>query len=156
MNMGLEAHGKWCLFHPEDVFSAHAEVDNLSSVLNHPDIDINHVYKVGNSTLLLAAMAYDGLLSNRDTILDVLVSHPDILVNMQDRRGRSTLWHAANIGNKRLILQLARLPDLEAGVPDEKGVTALEQARKRGHLEIFASLKSLATILEVPRCSILR
>lgn len=117
----------------------------LKMILDHPRIDINHVDRAGSSPLLLAAMTYDGLSSKRDAILDILVSHPEVLVNMQDRKGRSVLWHAANTGNERLILQLMRLPDLELEVPDVNGVTPLEQARKRGHLEIVANLESLAT-----------
>ena len=123
-------------------------------LLNHPQININHVDKVGNSPLLLAAMTYDALDSRRDTIFDILVSHPNILVNMQDRKGRSVLWHAANTGNKRLILNLAQLPDLEPGVSDENGVAPLEQARKRGHLEVVAFLESMVTDSKVQRYSI--
>jgi ankyrin repeat protein len=61
-------------------------------------------------------------------------------VNKRDKRGRLVLWHAANTGNKRLILQLAQLPDLELGNPDNNSVSPLGQARKRGNIKIVALL----------------
>jgi ankyrin repeat protein len=66
------------------------------------------------------------------------------LVNERDQKGRSILWHAANTGNKRLVLQLAQLTDLEPEIPDNDGVSPLDQARKRGSIEIVSLLQSLA------------
>lgn len=113
-------------------------------LLDNTHIEVNHLDSVGNSALLLAATAYDGLDPKRNEIIDLLLSNSKSLVNEQGQRGRSVLWHAANTGNKRLIFQLAQLPDLESGIPDDDGVSPLGQARKRGNIEIVALLQSLA------------
>jgi ankyrin repeat protein len=107
-------------------------------------IDVNHLDSTGNSALLLAATTYDGLDPKRNEIIDLLLLNSKTSVNERDKRGRSVLWHGANTGNKRLILQLAQLPDLELGNPDDNGVSPLGQARKRGNIEIVALLQNLA------------
>jgi ankyrin repeat protein len=88
-------------------------------------------------------MTYDGLDPKRNQIIDLLLLNRKNLVNERDQRGRSVLWHAANTGNKRLILQLAQLSDLEPENSDDNGVSPLGQARKRGNIEIYALLQGL-------------
>lgn len=112
-------------------------------LLDNTHIEINHLDSVDNSALLLAATAYNGLDPKRNKIIDLLLSNSKSLVNKQGQRGRSVLWHAANTGNKRLIFQLAQLPDLESRIPDDNSVSPLGQARKRGNIEIVALLQSL-------------
>ncbi|KAJ5240722.1 uncharacterized protein N7469_002313 [Penicillium citrinum] len=102
----------------------------LQMLLDHTHIDINYLDSSGNSALLLAAMTYDGRNPKREAIIDVLVSHPKTSVDIQDHRGRSVLWHAANTSNRRLILQLARLPATDLEAPDDNGVTPSGQSRK--------------------------
>jgi ankyrin repeat protein len=89
-------------------------------------------------------MAYGGQNPKRDEIIDLLLSSWKTLVNERDQRGRSVLWHAANTGNKRLICQLGQLQDLQSEIADKHGVSPLDQARKRGSIEIVALLQSLA------------
>lgn len=113
-------------------------------LLDNTHIDVNHLDSTGNSALLLATTAYDGLGPKRNKIIGLLLSNSKTLVNERDQRGRSVLWHAANTGNKRLILQLGQLPDLELGTPDNGGMSPLGQARKRGNIEIVALLQSIA------------
>lgn len=125
----------------------------LQMLLDHTHIDINYLDSSGNSALLLAAMTYDGRNPKRETIIDVLVSHPKASVDIQDHRGRSVLWHAANTSNRRLILQLAWLSATDLEAPDDNGVTPLDQARKRGDLEIAALLQNLVILTEAFRCS---
>jgi ankyrin repeat protein len=103
-------------------------------------IDVNYLDSTGNSALLLAATTYDGLDPKRNEIIDLLLLNSKTSVNKRDKRGRLVLWHAANTGNKRLILQLAQLPDLELGNPDNNSVSPLGQARKRGNIKIVALL----------------
>jgi ankyrin repeat protein len=115
-------------------------------LLDHTHIDVNHLDFTGSNALLLAVTAYDGLDPKRNKVIDLLISNPKILVNKRDQRGRSVLWHAANAGNKRLIYQLAQLQDLEPGVPDNDGVSPVDQARRRGDIEIVALLQSLVQL----------
>jgi ankyrin repeat protein len=117
----------------------------IQILLNQKRTDVNHLDSAGNSALLLATMAYGGQNPKRDEIIDLLLSSWKTLMNERDQRGRSVLWHAANTGNKRLILQLAQLPDLEREIPDNDGVSPLDQAKKRGSIEIVALLQSLTT-----------
>ena len=125
----------------------------LQMLLDHTHIDINYLDSSGNSALLLAAMTYDGRNPKREAIIDVLVSHPKTSVDIQDHRGRSVLWHAANTSNRRLVLQLARLPATDLEAPDDNGVSPLHQASKRGDLEITALLQNLVILTEAFRCS---
>jgi len=125
----------------------------LQMLLDHTHIDIDHLDSSGNSALLLAAMTYDGRNPKREAIIHVLVSHPKTSVNIQDHRGRSVLWHAANTSNRRLVLQLARLPATDLEAADDNGVTPSGQARKRGDLEIAALLQNLFILTEAFRCS---
>jgi ankyrin repeat protein len=112
-------------------------------LLDHKHIDVNYLDSAGRSALLLATMTYDGLDPKRYQIIDLLLLNRKTLVNERDQRGRSALWHAANTGNKRLIVQLAQLSDLEPGNTDDDGVSPLGQARKRGNIEICALLQGL-------------
>jgi ankyrin repeat protein len=116
----------------------------IEILLSHKHIDVNILDPPGRSALLLATMAYDGLDPVRNNIIDLLLLNRKTIVNERDQRGRSVLWHAANTGNKRLILQLAQLPDLESEIPDNDGVSPVDQARKRGSIEIVTLLQCLA------------
>lgn len=54
----------------------------LHMLLGHTHIGINYDDSEGNSALLLAAIAYDGLNFERDEILAALVIHPNTLINI--------------------------------------------------------------------------
>jgi ankyrin repeat protein len=112
-------------------------------ILDHKHIDVNYLDSAGRSALLLATMTYDGLDPKRNQIIYLLLLNRKTLVHQRDLRGRSVLWHGANTGNKRMILQLAQISDLEPGNPDDNGVSPLGQARKRGNIEMYAFLQSL-------------
>jgi ankyrin repeat protein len=121
---------------PLQLASESRAVDTVRLLAAHPKINVNFAHFPGCTTLLRAA-EYGPL-----EIVDILLAHPDIDVNLADSSGYTPLMTAVIYGREReVILSLLRHSEVDLGLKDRWGNTAMEHARRGGSGEIVTILR---------------
>lgn len=70
-----------------------------------------------------------------------LLAAPGVLVNVVDNGGESALIHASKLGRDAAVRRLLAQRDVDAGLQNVLGETALDKAVDRGHHAIARLLR---------------
>nr|AAY27980.1 inhibitor of nuclear factor kappaB [Euprymna scolopes] len=119
------------------------------------NIDIARLlFQYAPHRVILELRNYDGLsclhiaaLQNHYSLMELLLEN-GANINVQDgKSGRTVLHYAAEYGNQRLVNQLFNYPDLDINTVTYSGMSALNLAEGRNHIEIKEMLQLNGAVL---------
>ncbi|KAH6877440.1 ankyrin repeat-containing domain protein [Coprinopsis sp. MPI-PUGE-AT-0042] len=108
----------------------------VSSLIGHPEIQVNLVDSQGWSALMLAVQL------GHEHLVRILLARLDILVNLVNNNGWSTLMAAAYNGHGGITRLLLARPEIQVNFVDNEGVSALMMAAHNGNEDVVKLLLS--------------